>query len=416
MSFSISRRKFLGGAALAVGGAFFNFRANAVSLTGRIFGVSTLDPADGRTELSKVVQLDLVTGETHYFDLPEHRFGHSLVPLKDGGFLAIPYGDDRVACQFLDKSLQPIGEIKAPDGHGFGGHGVLLADERHVFTHFNQAAYLDKRAPDQTGQLCVIDVLSQEVVKTQPTRILHAHDVLITNDGKNIVVGDDGTLETRVGDALKADDNPFALVPGSPQFVVFDAQSMAVQKTIPLDINGAVVHIAESRNGMIHGAVEQFVANSEAGHAALRSLLGEDVPRYVDQLDEKMVQLGVELPYPGPIIGVDLATEAVTEVTSPMHQMPFDIVKNQKSGRMFNVFTASHMLARFDPIADRWGYFPTDVYGISQPYGLTDIPGTTLVAVNGFMEGIAIVDAETMGLVRRYDTNNFGIKHLQYQA
>lgn len=44
-------------------------------------------------------------------------------------------------------------------------------------------------------------------------------------------------------------------------------------------------------------------------------------------------------------------------------------------------------LALFDPGNKAWGYFSTAAWGIEQPNGLINIPGTTLMAVNGFLRG-----------------------------
>ena len=411
----LSRRQFLEMGLVTAGAASLPVRAFASQqLTGHIYAVSTLNRSDPTLELSDVVDLNLATGEVRYIPLPNHKLGHSLIPLPDGGFFAVPYGEDTTSCLFLGSDFAVKGEIPAPEGFGFGGHAALLPDGKTIFGHFNQAAYEDKRTPDQTGELCAIDIETRQVTKTIPTKILHGHDIILSRDKRHVIVGDDGTLEARDPEEMSGQsDNPFALVTDNPSLTLFDAVTLERKKTIPLPINGSFVHIEEGVDGSIFGAVEQYVSKNEVGLTALRELLGDDVERYVDSLDTNM--FFAELPYPGPIIRVNLESGEIERHQQPQNQAPFDIKINEATGRIVNVFTASNMLARFNPLSNRWGYFSTEPYGIKQPYGVTDIPGTTYMAVNGFLEGIAILDVTTMSLVRRFDTRNYGIKHMLYQ-
>ena len=96
--------------------------------------------------------------------------------------------------------------------------------------------------------------------------------------------------------------------------------------------------------------------------------------------------------------------------------MPFDVQFNSGTGRVFHVFTESNTLAQFDPSRNRWVYFNTELYGIETPYGLADIPGTNLMAINGFHDGIALFDTSNMLMVQKFETKNFGIKHLMFEA
>jgi hypothetical protein len=43
------------------------------------------------------------------------------------------------------------------------------------------------------------------------SEVFHGHGMLVTKERRYIVVGDDGTIETRFGDALYQNENPFAL-------------------------------------------------------------------------------------------------------------------------------------------------------------------------------------------------------------
>ena len=385
---------------------------------GSIYGVSTLNPARRSEELSSIVRLDLTSGEVSYHELPEHRLGHSLLALPDGGYFAVPYGDDTTGCVFLDSNLKVLEVFNAPEGYGFGGHAAVLPDGKKIFGHFNKAGYQERRrANTDTGRNFVLDIESREIVATQETDIILGHDIIVTRDGRRVLIGDDSTLEHRSTEDLEnATDSPFGLINHSPSIAVYDAMSFRHEKTLALDINGSFVHIEVDDEGSIFGAVEQYVGNTSAGHKALQELLGVDgdIERYVDSLADEFFD--IELPYPGPLVRVDIETGEKFEQLAPQHQAPFDIKLNQKTGRVFNVFTDSNMLARYDPLRKRWGHFSTAAYGIDQPYGLADIPGTTYMVINGFMKGVAVFDTLTMATIATYPTENFGVKHLLYQA
>ena len=418
----VSRRTFLKRSAAAVcalAAPQFAFGQEA-GLTGYVYGVSTINPKNRSEELSSIVRLNLESGKVTYHPLPEHRLGHSLVPLPDGGFFAVPYGDDTTGCVFLDHDLNIIEVFNAPDGYGFGGHVAVLPGDRQLFGHFNQAGYgKHLRDKDDTGRNFVLDIETRKVIWTGETDIILGHDIAVTKDGAKVLVGDDSTLRRRETEELEADtEDPFSLVNHAPSIVVYSADTFEYEKTIPLRINGSFVHIEVDEEGEVFGAAEQFIANSPVGHAALRDLLGEDdghMERYVDHMSEDY--LDHQLPFPGPLVRVDIETGNVVErKLDPLNQAPFDIKRNEQSGMILNVFTGSNSLSRYNPRKKKWGYFKTDHYGIQRPYGLADIPGTTFMAVNGFKKGIAVIDTLTMSTVATYPTENYGIKHLLYVA
>lgn len=417
MTITLTRRQALSYALVSTAiAASPSIAAPKKPVGGRILGICTLDPADGWTEISNLVELDLLTGAIDYHDIGPFKFGHSLLQLPDGGYYATPYGDDQTSALLLDEKFRITGEVKAPKGHSYGGHSVLLPGNKHIFGLFNRIAYEGKLDPENTGRTYLLDIESRSVVDSKPSGVLHGHDMLVTKDRRNIVVGDDGTIETRFGDVLYQNENPFSLIPGKPQLVVYDATTLEQKRKIPLDINGAVAHIAEDDMGFVYGAVEQYVANNTAGQRALDELLGGDTTMYLNLLDRELLSDTQELPYPGPLLRVNLTTGNVEEQVEARHQMPFDVKVNSRTGRIFHVFTESNTLAQFDPSRNRWAYFNTERYGIETPYGLADIPGTKLMAINGFHDGIALFDTSNMLMEQKFETKNFGIKHMVFEA
>lgn len=412
----LRRRQFLQAGLVAAGAAGIPFTVSAAPLQGHIYAVTTLNPDDPVEELSGIADLDLATGKIEYSPLPGYRFGHSLVPLPDGNFFAVSYGDDTSTCIFLDNELNVEAEIPAPDGYGFAGHAALLPDGKQLVSHLNQGGHKAVRTPDQTGELCVIDVETRGLSETRPTDILHGHDVILSGDGRYVIVSDNGILEARAPEAMSAEGltGPYAFLVHNPSLTLFDARTLEKHKTISLPINGSLAHLVEGNDGDVFGAVEQYVGRNNSGLNALRESLGDDVERYVDGLDLEV--FFAALPYPGPIMKVDLEAGEISRHEAPFNQAPFDIEVNKVSGRVVNVFTASNMLARYNPLSGRWGYFSTENYVIKQPYGVTDIEGTTMMAVNGFFEGIAVIDVMTMDLIKRFETGNFGIQHMLFRS
>ena len=112
------------------------------------------------------------------------------------------------------------------------------------------------------------------------------------------------------------------------------------------------------------------------------------------------------------LIGMDLQTGEVTSTTQLDHVDPFDIRLSRETGLLFCVYTSSNMLARYDWEAGTWAYFSTEAFGINEPYGLIEIPDTSLMVLNGYRQGIAVFDARTMQLERFFDIPTHGMKHM----
>jgi len=224
-----------------------------------------------------------------------------------------------------------------------------------------------------------------------------------------VIIADDGDVETPV-----PDDHPYGVFSYRPSLNVFAATSMEKVKTIDLPVNGALVHIEQGLDGRIYGGAEQFVYRDETGREILEGIIGANTGKYLDGISYE--QYLEEVPLPGPIVGVDLASGEATSHTRMEHSDPFDIRLNQETETLLSVYSTSDQLARLDPHTGEWSYTSTRDFNIREPFGLIDIPGSSLMAVNGFEQGIAIFDAANMQLVRYFDVPTHGMKHMLYQG
>lgn len=386
------------------------FSASANPLGGRILGLTTTGNEAGTGgDTSELLSLDLASGEHRLAALDEYRLGHSLVALPDGGFFAVPYGEEQNPCLFLAPDFSITGEFFAPRGHGFGGHAVLLPDNQTLFTHFNISGDKRGRTARDTGQLCLIDVATRQVVQASPSAILHGHDIIVTRDRRTVIIADDGNIESPV-----PINHPYGVISHKPALHLYDAITLAKRDTIDLPINGGLVHIEEGADGRVYGGAEQFVYRDAAGTAILESIIGEQTDAYLAGITDEQYQ--EEVPLPGPLVGIDLDNHTVSSTTRIEHSDPFDMRLNLQSGLLFSVFSTSDQLARYDAGTMSWSYFSTKDFGVEEPFGLIELPGTTLMAVNGYEAGIAVFDAVTMTLVRHFDIPTYGMKHMLFSA
>lgn len=372
-------------------------------INGRIIGLTTLDENGASWRRSELLSLDLASGEMRMSSLGRYRVGHSLIRLPGGGYFAVPYGDDRDPCLFLDEDFQVMDRLFAPEGHGFGGHALLLPDNKTLFTHFNYEG--GEQGANDTGTIALVDIATRQVVHRAPSAILHAHHIILSRDGTTVILSDDGDILTPF-----PENSPYSVIPYRPSLHLFNANNAEFMRTVDLRTNGGFVHIEEGMDGRIYGGIEQFVFRNEVGIRELRKQLGGETDAFVARFDPEAFP--EEIPLPGPLVGMDLASGQVTSSMSLDHLDPFDIRLNQATGLLLCVYTTSNMLARYDWDAAAWTYFSTGAFGINEPYGLIEIPGTSLMALNGYRRGIAVFDVRTMNLERYFDVPTHGLKHM----
>jgi len=424
-----SRRRFLGHLTATVGGcsalgalttlapasvrsAELSNTVNS-SLKGHILGVLSenvdlaalgLEPSQASSN-SALVDLDLATGEMSYALLPDYRYGHSVIQIDNDNFYCVPYSSKGPApCLFLNRKLEVTGSIDAPDGYGFGGHAALMPGGKTIFGHFNRVS----RTAADTGQIYLVDVDKKKIVKTEASSVLHGHDIIPSVDGKHIIVSDDGTVHTPVPEG-----SPFTEIIHDPALYFYDVDSLSLVNKVPHGLNGSFVHIDQAPDLAVYGAIEQYVRDEAGGEEEVAKLLGDEMKAY---LAANSVE--GETPLPSPVVSVDPENKKVTKFQGDLskHTNAFDIKYHNESGYLLNVFIRNSMILRCDPSTGKTDYFSSLDFGIETPSGLASIEGTSYVALNGIVEGVAIIDVSSMRLVKRFDVKNYSLKHLLYVA
>ena len=392
----VTRRQFLFASSIALSAPRL-IASSQYSLQGTVLGLTTLNGM--RKEQSELFSLNLASGVADFQPLPNYRFGHSLESLWGGRWLAIPYGDDQAPCLLLSRDGEVLEQLSPPPGYAFGGHAVVVAAGTSVFLHYNPIQKLSTGG----GFGEIIDLRTGQREARTETTIIHAHDMLLSANGQ-IVVADDGVLDT---DA----DDPYLFKPIRPALHYFN-QDLSLAKIVDLDINGSLVHIAEDKQANITGAAEQYIRRNKAGHEELSRLLGDSAEDYFARFDPEIY--GQDVPMPGPVITIDAAGQSTrAQARDGIQLEPFDTLFNPATGVTCCVFTESNTIV-WRKSHQPWQHQKLEDYGIKTPFGLTNLGDTGLIAVNDFDQGVAILDARSMSLVRFYDLPTQGLKHLSY--
>jgi hypothetical protein len=394
----LTRRQFIIFAAIAAGTPHKTV-AKPKSLTGMLLGLTTLN--GNGSEVSELFRLDLDTGRAGFKPLRNYRFGHSLEPLGKDRWLAVPYGDDSQPCLILDRSGNVIRPLSPPVGYGFGGHAVVLDGGENIFLHYNPG----EKSAEGAGQAEILNATTGQSVASVKTSIIQGHDMILARNGQ-IVIADDGALDS-------LDENtPYVLDPVRPALHFYTKELEHIQ-TMPLQINGSLVHIAENDQGTIIGAVEQYVRRNDAGLEALAALFGEASEDFMGSFDPEIFDFDV--PMPGAIVSVASNGEMKTAIAPYRHLDPFDIAFNSATNTTCCVFTESNLVA-FQQQTSNWQYLELGEFGLNSPFGLTNLGASQFIAVNDFEHGVAILDTTDMSLAKYFDVPTQGVKHLSYSS
>jgi hypothetical protein len=244
-----------------------------------------------------------------------------------------------------------------------------------------------------------------KLLTSNPTSILHGHDIILSKNNKHIIVADDDNLISS-----DSPDKTFGIDGYSPSIDLFNSTNGDWRSTLQVPISGSLVHIEVGMDSGIYGATEQYINKNENGFAQLRKQLKSKAQRYINSFDPEIFTN--ELPLPGPLVAIDLSNGKIEQHTDIPNQDPFDIKMNGLSGKLVNAFTSHNHIAHYESERKIWLYKDTLNFGIKEPFGLCDIPETLFMAINRFEQGIAIFNVVDMSLLRYYDVPTHGLKHM----
>lgn len=382
---------------------------HGLGLYGRLLPGAQAAPDKG---VNVVTSLDLATGHVRQTPLLM-REGHAAMSMGDGRILCLAQHANKSLV--IDPAHTEISELISPERYQFSGHG-LIVPHRNIFA-VTLHHELQLNAKDY-GLVHVYDLKTLKLLDEISTEGLQPHEI-------HPIPGVDELAMTHYGDIF-SERKPFEHNVVDSKLTILDAATFRPKRHYPQrDFDAMVTHMRVDRYGWAYFVMTQYIRwprlrdvppGSDAFATASRLLdetMGRtrDFPLSPHSLEEHM------LPVPLPFVRVNTQTgeRQIINAGDQNHLRSQSVAYSQDANTAIALYYHSDCL-----VVHGLGSEPQVITGaqlhLTDIRGVTEIPGTSLIAVMGTYRGISVMDLSDQTLVASYPTLNFGDTHLYYDA
>jgi Protein of unknown function (DUF1513) len=364
--------------------------------------------ATGPYKVSVLTSLNLADGSIRQTAL-EVPNGHAAIGMGDGRILCL--GQHREKSMVIDRQHRPMADLLAPEGYVFGGHGLVLADRGVVVLPFHARKQLSLT---DTGILRIYDQKTFALIDQVSTGGLQPHEI-------HMIPGQDEIALTHYGD-IHVPKSPFEANVVEPKLTVLDAQTFKPKRHyIQEGFNALVTHMRVDKHGWAYYVLTQYIKWPEKTETD-----GDPFAVAAAEIEETLGhKLDFPLPYqsewddrfalPLPLVRVDTQTgeRQIINAGDAYHLRSQSVAYSDAMGQAIATYVHSDTLIIHEP-GKPPEVVPARDLNISDVRGVTEIAGTSLIAVMGTYRGVALYDLRTRQLVNYYATLNYEDTHLYY--
>lgn len=398
-----------GGAATAQpgpdGGIGLSGHVHALGLDPRLF--PEYDARGGRA-FSVLTSLDLATG------LPRQ----SLIPIA-GGHVTCNLPDNRILCVahhesksvVVDRQHNLLAEIITDPEHVFGGHGLLQPDRNVILLPQKRKRALGIA---DLGSLLVYDARTFRLLDQVETGGIHPHEL-------QPIPGTDELAVTHYGD-IATEDPVFMHNVVDPKLSVLDARTLRPKRHYPQrGLKAMVTHMRVAEDGWAYLVLTQYIrlqgGDARKAYDTAVSLLERAIGRKMTFAMPQPALTERKLPVPLPMLAIHTQTgeSKVINTGDCNHLRSQSVAYSRNAGVAVGVYAQSNTLvvvpSNGQPTAIRG-----ESIGLRNMRGVTEIPGSTCVAVMGAYRNAVVFDLRRMTTVASYATINYLDTHLTYSS
>jgi hypothetical protein len=382
---------------------------HGLGLYGRLFPGSETGPDKG---VNVVTSLNLADGSVRQTPILM-RGGHAAMSMGDGRILCIAQHEKKSL--ILDPTHGTISELVSPEKYLFSGHGLILPGRNIFAMTLRHELQLTQR---DFGLIHLYDLKTLKLLDEISTEGLQPHEIHPVPDTDELAV-------THYGDIF-SERRPFEHNVVDAKLTILDAATFRPKRHYPQrDFDAMVTHMRVDRDGWAYFVLTQYIRwprlrdvpiGSDPFAAASRLLdntIGRkrDFPLSPHSLEDRT------LPVPLPFVRVNTQTgeRQIINAGEPNHLRSQSVAYNQKTGKAIALYYHSDCLVIHAAGGATEVITGTELQ-LSDIRGVTEIPGTSKIAVMGTYRGISILDLNDRTLVATYPTLNYGDTHLYYDS
>ena len=357
------------------------------------------------------------------FDLESRAMKQTSLDMGEG-HAAMGAGDNRILCvshhkpvsMMVDKDHKVLATFTATDGYLYGGHGLVFP-ERNLFILPMRARKPTSKA--DSGRFEVYDLTSLKKIDMVDSGGIQPHEIhRIPTNAAELAV-------THYGDIAERKQ--------SLEFNVIDTKlTILDSKTFkPLrhydqnEFNAMSTHMRVSNDGWAYIVMTQYITfekpeNLKPGETQEKVALAElerifkqkwdyETPKVA--LDEKHLAVGL------PFLRVNTQTgeRQIIYMGNKHHMRSQSVAHNAATNTAIGLYYHSDNLVLHTPGKDA-ELISNDQLKLKGIRGVTEIPGTTLIAVCGTYKDVSVFDLKSREVVSMFTSSNFNSTHLYHDA
>ncbi|MBI1363611.1 MAG: DUF1513 domain-containing protein [Proteobacteria bacterium] len=359
---------------------------------------------------SLITVTDLETGafRQQILDMPD---GHHAMRLGSSNRIVCIAHHNKL-CMVLSSDLEVIQVMTAPDGYVYGGHGY--ADEKKGIFILPARMHRAQKAEDH-GILEIYDFTTLKKLDQLPSGGIHPHEIRLLPNGKEIVITHYGEISR----SLQPKTYPYYFNIMQPQLIVYDAETLKpLRHYIQEDLNAILTHMDVDKNGNVFAVSNQYVPFSKGGAKGalsaiqkLQELTGAEYDYELDPAAREERRVAVPLP----LLRINPQTGEVKKylISNRDNRRSQSVAYQPQAEKVFATFTYSNTVVTVDK-NDKSEAVDCFRYGITACRGVDAVPGTPYMLISDTYRGVALVDANTMELIRLYDVPVYRSPHVHF--
>jgi hypothetical protein len=304
----------------------------------------------------------------------------------------------------------------SPENYVYGGHGLVFPEQNKFILGMRAKKALTTA---DHGQFEIYDLNTLKLIDRVDSGGLHPHEI-------RPVPGKDEFVVTHYGD-INVEKAPLEHNAVEPKLTILDSKTFKPIRHYPQpEFNAMVTHMRVDKHGWAYYVLTQYVNFREP------AFMPDGMDPLVNAVKETQEIFKSTYDFPPPFqsrrerrIAVPLPFVRVNTQTGERQIVKSDeknilrsqsVAYNTATDTAIGLFYHSDNLVLHQPTTGKSEIVTNDQLKLKEIRGVAEIPGTTLIAVNGTYNDVSIYDLKTRQVVSRFTTKVYDSTHLYHEA